>query len=207
MLTCLAAEVRCRPSHVIATYKTLLDRQSGVQTVRILTLSYEFPPIGGGGSAVAKGLACELVKKGHSVDVITMGFGDLPAKEVVDGVRVQRIDCGRRSVSKCTSLEALRYVRRARAVVRKTLSAEDYDLVHAHFVFPDGILAHNEAAPLGLPFIITAHGSDVPGYNSKRFFKAAHAILKFNWRSITRSAAQIISPSQMLATIKPQITT
>jgi glycosyltransferase involved in cell wall biosynthesis len=162
-------------------------------------LSYEFPPIGGGGSGVVKGLSRELVKLGHSVDVVTMGFRDLPRVEIVDGITVHRVDCGRRSESKCTAREAFRYVRKARAVVRDLLAKRRYDFVHTHFILPDGIVAWREVGPQGIPFIITAHGSDVPGYNPKFFFKIAHPLLKIVWRRITRGAAEIVSPSQTLA--------
>jgi glycosyltransferase involved in cell wall biosynthesis len=167
--------------------------------MRILTLSYEFPPIGGGGSGVVKGLARELVRLGHTVDVVTMGFRGLPAHEVVDGITVHRIDCGRRSESKCTAREAFRYVLKARPLVRRLLAAQPYDLVHTHFIFPDGIVARSEAAPRGVPYLITAHGSDVPGYNPKPFFKFVHPLLTVVWRWVTRRASAIVSPSQTLA--------
>lgn len=167
--------------------------------MRILTLSYEFPPIGGGGSGVVKGLARELVGAGHAVDVVTMMYGDLPQHEVVDGIAVHRVPCGRRAISKCTAREAFRYVVAARPVVRELLGRHDYDLVHTHFIFPDGIVALNEATRSGVPFIITAHGSDVPGYNPKLFFKFAHPVLLLLWRRVTRRAAEIISPSRTLA--------
>ena len=167
--------------------------------MRILTLSYEFPPIGGGGSGVVKGLARELVRMGHVVDVVTMAFGALPRDEVIEGITVRRVDCGRQSVSKCTAREAFRYVIRARPVVRDLLARNSYDLVHTHFIFPDGILAWREAAPRGIPFIITAHGSDVPGYNPKPFFKIVHPLLTLIWRQVTQSAREIVSPSETLA--------
>lgn len=167
--------------------------------MRILTLSYELPPIGGGGSGVVKGLSRELVKMGHVVDVVTMSFRDLAREEIVDGVSVYRVDCQRRSESKCTAREAFRYVVRARRVVRKLMDTHDYDLVHTHFIFPDGVVALGEVAPRGVPYIITAHGSDVPGYNSKPFFKIVHPILRLVWRRVTGNAAEIISPSRMLA--------
>jgi len=37
-------------------------------------LNYEYPPLGGGGSPVTKSLAEELVRQGHGVDVVTMGW-------------------------------------------------------------------------------------------------------------------------------------
>jgi glycosyltransferase involved in cell wall biosynthesis len=169
--------------------------------VRILTLSYEFPPIGGGGAGVVRGLAAELVRQGHVVDVVTMGFRDLPAEETVDGIRVRRVDCARKSESKCTAREAFRYVVRARPVVRALMREHRYDFVHVHFIFPDGVVAWLEVAPRGVPFIITAHGSDVPGYNPKLFFKLVHPFLTLLWRRVTRSSSEIVSPSRTLAAL------
>jgi glycosyltransferase involved in cell wall biosynthesis len=160
--------------------------------MRILTLSYEFPPVGGGGANVVKGLSAELVKTGHTVDVVTMNYQDLPREEVIDGVTVHRVDCKRRSESKCTAREALRYVLNARPVVRELLARQTFDLVHVHFIFPDGLIALSEAARIGIPFIITAHGSDVPGYNQKRFFKVAHPVLRVFWRRITRNKTKVL---------------
>jgi len=167
--------------------------------MRILTLSYEFPPIGGGGSGVVKGLSEEFVRMGHDVDVVTMGFRGLPDSDTVNGISVYRVDCGRKSESKCTVREALRYVFRARSMVRNLLDKNVYDIVHTHFIFPDGVVALNEVAPRGIPFIITAHGSDVPGYNPKMFFRLVHPFLIYLWRKITRASALLVSPSKTLA--------
>jgi glycosyltransferase involved in cell wall biosynthesis len=162
-------------------------------------LSYEFPPVGGGGSAVVHGLARNLIARGHSVDVVTMGFGRLPARERVDGIDVRRVDCGRSRESKCSPLEAARYVRRAGPLVRQLVDSNDYDLIHAHFIFPDGILGRREALRRRVPLVITAHGSDVPGYNTKAFFRLAHLLLRPAWQRVTAAADELILPSHTLA--------
>ena len=59
--------------------------------MKILMLNYEFPPLGGGASPVSYNLAKELVKQGHSIDVVTMGFKGLKRFEVVDGINVYRV--------------------------------------------------------------------------------------------------------------------
>ncbi|MDH3284600.1 MAG: glycosyltransferase family 4 protein, partial [Acidobacteriota bacterium] len=167
--------------------------------MKILKLSYEFPPIGGGGAKVVAGLADELVRNGHEIELVTMGFRDLPAEEQVGGVRVHRVSCGRASESKCTAREAARYVLAARPVLARLLEKNSYDLVHTHFIFPDGVLAWLEVARRDIPYIITAHGSDVPGYNPKRFFRAVHPVLRHLWKRVTRKARAIVSPSHELA--------
>ena len=49
--------------------------------IKILMLSYEYPPIGGGGAKVVDGLTSELSKVEIEVHLVTMGFRKLPAFE------------------------------------------------------------------------------------------------------------------------------
>jgi glycosyltransferase involved in cell wall biosynthesis len=182
----------------MATPASLSKPERSEPGMRVLTLSYEFPPIGGGGSGVVKGLAGSLVEMGHTVDLVTMGFGSLPSQQTVHGINVYRVECGRRSENRCSPMETLRYLSRAHRVVRSLLASNQYDLVHAHFILPDGLLAFRVCPPRNIPYIITAHGSDVPGYNIKPFFRVAHPLMKGFWRRVTAGAAAIISPSETL---------
>jgi glycosyltransferase involved in cell wall biosynthesis len=168
--------------------------------VRILTLCYEFPPIGGGGSRVVSGLSSELVRTGHEVDLVTMRFGDQPRREVVDGVRVFRADCIRRSPSICSPPEMATYLARALPLAVGLARQNRYDLVHAHFVFADGVLAWALKRLTGLCYIITAHGSDVPGFNPDRF-AIAHRLLRPAWQRVVAGAEAIVAPSANLATL------
>lgn len=168
--------------------------------MRVLTLCYEYPPLGGGGGRVAHGLARTLVSMGHDVDVVTMGFRDLPPGETVDGVRVRRVSCLRRSAFRCTVPEAASYLAGARYAARTLARSGRYDLIHAHFLFPDGWLAYRLCRRTGLPFIATAHGSDVPGYNPHRL-KLAHRLLSPIWKRVVREASRIVCPSQTLASL------
>jgi glycosyltransferase involved in cell wall biosynthesis len=168
--------------------------------MRVLTLCYEYPPLGGGGGRVAHGLARTLVSMGHDVDVVTMGFRDLPSGETVDGVRVRRVSCLRRSAFRCTVPEAASYLAGARYAARTLARSGRYDLIHAHFLFPDGWLAYRLCRRTGLPFIATAHGSDVPGYNPHRL-KLAHRLLSPIWKRVVREASRIVCPSQTLASL------
>jgi len=73
-------------------------------------LCYEFPPLGGGGARVVEGLSRELVRQGHEVDVVTMGWPGLPRREEVHGAQVYRVPCMRRAAHVCTGPEASTYV-------------------------------------------------------------------------------------------------
>ncbi|MGH7497936.1 MAG: glycosyltransferase family 4 protein [Gemmatimonadales bacterium] len=165
--------------------------------MRILMTSYEFPPIGGGGAAVVAGLSRELVAKGHDVDLVTMRFKGNPLHEDVDGVQVHRVPCLRRVKHVCTAPEAFSYVAAAFPVIRELLSRNRYDITHAHFILPDGLLAWRVRQVSGLPYVITAHGTDVPGFNPHRM-KLAHRILRPLWRKVVGGANRIVSPSGVL---------
>jgi len=168
--------------------------------MQILVLSYEFPPLGGGGAKVVFGLSNELVRLGHEVDVVTMGFRGLPKHETLNGVNVYRVPCIRRNVSLCTSIEMLSYLITAIPKVIKLIRQRNYDLNHTHFLFPDGIIALIAKRFTRLAYIITAHGSDVPGYNPHRFLRE-HRLLFPLWNKVTQRASQIACPSEYLKSL------
>jgi glycosyltransferase involved in cell wall biosynthesis len=166
--------------------------------MRVLTLCYEYPPIGGGGSRVVEGLCRELVRAGDTVELVTMRYDGLPRTEVTaDGVRVHRIPCLRRSKHYCTTPEALTYLISAGLRIRAIAREFRPDVVHAHFILPDGVLASRAAAATGVPYVITAHGTDVPGYNPHRA-RLAHRIAGPLWRRVGAKAATIVCPSESL---------
>ena len=132
-------------------------------------LNYEFPPLGGGSSSVSHEIGKRYVANGHDVDVITMGFEGLPDKEEVDGITVFRVKCLQRYVEITRLHELATYVYSAQRFLMKRLAEVQYDVCHAHFLLPTGIVARSIKHRFGLPYVISAHGSDVPGYNPDRF--------------------------------------
>lgn len=163
-------------------------------------LSYEFPPLGGGGAKVVYGLSSELVKLGHSVDLVTMGFHGIPKYEQINGVNVYRIQCIRASESVCSTHEMGSYVLSAIPAALRLMRRERYHINHTHFIFPDGLVSSILKKITGLPYIITAHGSDVPGYNPNRF-KLGHKLFSVPWKKVTQGAWQIVCPSESLKSL------
>lgn len=146
------------------------------------------------------GLSKELVRSGHEVDIVTMGFRGLPVYEQVNGARVFRVSCLRSRKHVCTAPEAASYLLSALKTVRRLTSLHRYDLNHTHFIFPDGLLAWSIKQFTQLPYVITAHGSDVPGYNPHRL-KVAHKLMAPLWATVIQNAAQIICPSESLRSL------
>ena len=71
----------------------MLDTNERSKKMKILMLSWEYPPrIVGGISRVVYDLSHKLVKDGHDVTVVTYRDGDVPYQEDDDGVKVNRVD-------------------------------------------------------------------------------------------------------------------
>ena len=168
--------------------------------MKILTLSYEFPPLGGGGSKVAQGLAENFVGLGHEVDIVTMAYKDLPRQEVVAGANVYRVPCLRKSVDVSHPHELASYMLSALPATLRKVRETQYDLIHSHFLLPDGLTSIWPSRRSRIPLIVTAHGSDVPGYNPDRF-KLIHKAIAPAWRSLVRAVDRIVCPSQFLANL------
>ena len=164
--------------------------------MRIAMICREMPPVGGGAGAVALQLARQLVIAGHEVVFFTMQYGDQSTHESVHGVRIVRIHCGRRDITSARTTEMLRFLMSARRKLRSEHSIKPFDVVHAHSVLPEGaaLVLHEPRART----VITAHGSDVPGYNPDRY-ELLHRAVAGWWRAVVEKADVVTAPSEFLA--------
>lgn len=167
--------------------------------MKLLILCYEYPPIGGGGAKVVDGLTKELNELGQKIDLVTMGYRNLASCETRGNMTIHRIKSLRRRASMCSSLELFIYIIAAFIFLLR-IRGSDYFMNHTHFIFPDGILALLLKKIKGIPYVITAHGSDVPGYNPDRF-KLLHVFLRPLWKIIINNAEKIVTPSASLDTL------
>jgi glycosyltransferase involved in cell wall biosynthesis len=67
-----------------------------------------------------------------------------------------------------------------------------YDVIHAHYVFPSGLLALLYKKLLGKPFIVTAHGGDID-----RMAKKSPKIRQFT-ESILKEASHVVTVGEAL---------
>lgn len=165
--------------------------------MKILMLNHEFPPVGGGASPITFELSKQLVQMGHRVDVVTMHYRDLPRFETVDGIDIYRTPAIRKRPDICYTYELATYVPGALFKTVRLARREKYDIIHCHFIVPGGPLAWITSKLTGIPFLITCHGSDVPGYNPDRF-KTMHKVLLPSWRFLVRRTPLLTSPSESL---------
>jgi len=131
--------------------------------MRILTLNYEHPPLGGGGGRLAAKVAAGLVRRGHAVRTVTGGMPHLPKESIEEGVEVRRLRSLRRREDTCSVPEMAAWVLRAIPAAIAEARRWKPDVIHAHFAVPTGAVAWAAHKVTGVPYVLTAHLGDVPG--------------------------------------------
>ena len=109
-------------------------------------------------------LAEALARRGHEVDVVTAGMRGLPSFEQQNGVRIHRVGGIRRRPHYSTAAEQLSQLIPTYRKTMELVRGREFDLLHCHFVVPGGAVGYLVAQRTGLPYVVTAHGSDVPGW-------------------------------------------
>lgn len=166
--------------------------------MRVLTLNYEFPPLGGGAAPVALEIARGLVGRGHDVNVITMSYKGLSKAEWRDGICIRRVPSLRKRPDICTTAEMASFVASALPIATTKMISGKYDVAHCHFAVPTGPVAWWLRKALRLPYVLTSHGSDIPGYNPDRF-STEHRFTGAPVRAVLKEAHSVVSPSSYLA--------
>jgi glycosyltransferase involved in cell wall biosynthesis len=166
--------------------------------MRILALSYEFPPVGGGGGWSTHEIFTTLSKQGHIVDVVTMRLSELAKQsKITKNLTIYRVYSARSNTNRCSFFSALIYLITGWYQANKLVRKNNYDVIHATFIFPSGLIACLIAKRHGLPFIVTARGSDVPGHNQS--LNKAFKFLKKPWLHVVQSATAVTTVSTYLA--------
>jgi glycosyltransferase involved in cell wall biosynthesis len=166
--------------------------------LRVLMLNLEYPPLGGGAAPVTRGLAQALVERGHQVDIVTMRYRGLPSEENDGGVRVFRVPGMRARLELSHVHELATYVWSGLRKARMLARAAAYDICHCHFIVPTGLIPYALRLTGSFPpYVITCHGSDVPGYNPDRF-TLLHRVTPPILRRVLRGSSGMIIPSAAL---------
>ena len=172
--------------------------------MKILILTIEYPPIGGGASPVIHEINKQFLAKGHEVAVVTMAHKKANPHEYLDGVDVHRIKCFRMHHHMSYLWEHIAFIWSAKRFLKKFIPSSSFDVCYTHFLVPSGILARWVNKKFGIPYVITAHGSDIPGFNPDRF-NNTHRMTPRLIRSIMERSTWIVSPSNYLSELMSQM--
>lgn len=146
---------------------------------------------------VCQGLIRNLSGMGFQMDVVTSRFSGQKAFEEKDGVRIFRVPCLRLHRHYVTTPELMTVLYPLYKKALELTRVRDYAFNHTHFIVPSGVVSYKLWQKTGLPYLITAHGSDVPGYNPDRF-DFMHRIIRKPWEAIIKNSRLITTPSRYL---------
>lgn len=163
--------------------------------MRILVLTHEYPPVGGGGGRVAQDIATGLAARGHEIRVLTAHMDGLAPMERFAGVRVERLFSGRKNAFQASLADMACYNWQALSAGRKLLRAWRPDLIHAHFAVPAGAAAFALSRLSQVPYVLTTHLGDVPGAVPEKTDRWFSWLLPFT-PPIWRGAARVVAVSE-----------
>ena len=162
--------------------------------MRILVLTHEYPPVGGGGGRVAQDICTGLARRGHELTVLTAQCDDLPEKEEQGSLHLVRIQSGRRQPFRADMRAMLGYVWAGFWHGWRIIRHWKPDVIHVHFAVPAGVVAWALSAVTGVPYVLTAHLGDVPGGVPEKTGKWFRWIKPFT-PPIWRRAARVVAVS------------
>lgn len=168
--------------------------------MKLLLITNEFPPIGGGGSSVLQYAVRFLTEEhGHDLTVVTSRFRGLPREErwetpsAQGGIRrvhVIRVPAVRRYRDFCAAWELVTYGVGALLVCLWLVPRLKPDLIQAYFALPGGWVARMLKLVYGTPYVLYFGGSDMPGANPSRYqrlYPFIRGLTRWVWRGATIS--------------------
>jgi len=162
---------------------------------KILILNYEFPPLGGGAGNATYYLLKEFSKDPEiNINLITSSVDEFRVEKFSENITIHFLDIGKKgNLHYQSNLNLLVYAWKAYWYSKKLIKKEKFNLCHAFFGIPCGYVAMK----LGLPYMVSLRGSDVPFYN-KRFYYLDKLIFKKLSIKIWRKAKKVIANSKKL---------
>lgn len=161
--------------------------------MKILAVSHEFPPIGGGGANACYFLTRGFVEAGHEVTLVTAGFEGLLPEETINGVRIIRVPAKRAHKEHCSFKEMLSYLSKAYPVAKELQKKDKFDVCLIFFAIPAGPIGYMLKKKYGLPYIIRFGGGDIPGFQER--FTKVYKLLTVPIRAIWKNADKRIANS------------
>ena len=165
--------------------------------MKLLFINYEFPPLGGGGGRASAQIARKMAEMGHRVTIITSAFQNLPEKENTQGFEVIRIPTKRRYQEKCSIFEMTVFMLSAIFYSFWWAKKNRPDRVIAFFTLPSAPAAYVLKKVLGIPYLVSLRGGDVPGFMPEQL-SVYHQVARPFIRTIWKNAQTVVANSQGL---------
>lgn len=167
--------------------------------IKVLMINHEFPPIGGGGGTTTRFLAKYLTKLGVEVNILTAK----PAKELVfnhpDGFRIYYTGPTKINYETSHIPEMARFIFNILFSAKKMINIIKPDLIHCFFSIPAGCFGLYAKKAFNIPYITSALGADVPGFNIGDWrLNVYHAVTHNSSKAIWTNSSFVIANSPSL---------
>lgn len=96
--------------------------------MKILMISHEYPPIGGGGANACMYLAREYAKVLHDVTIVSVWYEGQLETEDSYGIHIIRVKSKRRYKEHCSFLEMTDYLYKAWPIVKRLEKEHHFDI-------------------------------------------------------------------------------
>lgn len=163
--------------------------------ISVLMLNYEYPPLGGGAANATKHILEEMAKRPDlEIDLVSSSVDKYRQGKLSDNITLHFLDIGKGGNIHYQSMkDLLVYAWKSFHYSKRLMKQKSFDICHAFFGIPCGYVAMK----LGLPYIVSLRGSDVPFYNP-RFEMLDKLLFKRMSKKIWRKAAFTVANSQGL---------
>jgi len=160
----------------------------------VLIVTYEYPPLGGGGGVIFRDLAEELARE-IDVTVLTTGRAGLARHERDGRLEIVRVPVLMRNSESTASLPSmLSFFPSSLKAGRRLLRERPFDLVHTSFAVPSGPSGLLLARKFNLPHVLSLHGGDI--YDpSKALSPHRTPLLKQTVRWVIHGSDRVVAQS------------
>lgn len=167
--------------------------------LKVLMVNYEFPPIGGGGGTTTRFLAKYISRLGVDVHVITAKPIEQDIYNHPDGFYIHYAGPVKNKLSGTHIPELVRFALTLIYYSKTIIKKIKPDLIHCFFTLPSGGFGLFCKKVYNLPYITSALGADVPGFNIGDWrLDVYHCLTKFLSRSIWSNSSHIVANSSSL---------
>lgn len=174
-------------------------KKATLRKLHVLLLNYEYPPLGGGAANATRQLLLEFAQmQAVAVDLVTSSpDSEIDVERLSPDITIHRLPVNKKGMHYWRQREVLAYLFRARKYIHAHLPLSQYDLAHAFFALPSGLLCYRHRDTL--PYIVSLRGSDVPGFNKR--LKLHYSFLKPLVRRVWSGASSVIANSDDLRSL------
>ena len=173
-----------------------MEFTSAVRKMRILLINYEYPPIGAGAATATYHIAKCLADQHQAVFVLTSGFGKLRNWKVENNVNVYRCPAFRKKAGQSNIFYMLTFISSSFILLPFLLQNNKIDVTIVFFSLPCGPLGLLGKIVLGVPYVVSLRGGDVPG--NELSLERLHKFFKPLRRLIFKRSLAVVANSEGL---------